>query len=266
MANATLSPLPGLSGRLSPVGGLRGSIVRQDAEHHGTYSGPLAFDPSDEAQTIETANLVVPGDIVLGAIPAYRPDVRDTTAVAADVAAGRVFYGANGSRLTGSQQVITPSYTLLATKEIAYSTTATTAESAGSLSVASGAWTSGSMIYVRVRDKAGKRAGYWYGSDAFFQNIYPANGVTTSKLSNRAVFTYALKSPDETFAFNVVGGNGNASYGVYAQSITLGDRTSGQCTIELYGRYSSSYGTISGTYVVEVYALNWPGGISPFAA
>lgn len=49
------------------------------------------------------------------------------------------------------------------------------------------------------------------------------------------------------------------AYGLYGYTIT----SAGEIDIRV--KYSSSYSlTIDGTYVVEVYLLDWPNGISPF--
>ena len=36
-------------------------------------------------------------------------------------------------------------------------------------------------------------------------------------------------------------------------------------TITLKVKYNATYGTIDGTYHVEVYTLEWPDNVSPFA-
>ena len=138
------------------------------------------------------------------------------------------------------------SYTLLHSEEFTVSTTSTTATSVGTMSV-SNSYLSTKIIYVRVRDKAGKRNGYFYGTDSFFLNYFAADGLT-SELLNCGVITFSVAS------------NGQYSstaqkYGVYPYSITSDGK------IKIYRRYNSSNTrTINGTYVVDVYSLDPPAG------
>jgi len=142
------------------------------------------------------------------------------------------------------------SYTLLGSKEFEVSTTSTTATEIGTLTV-EGAFTSDYIVYVKVRDKAGKRNGYWRGADYFVVNPNAANGNTTTLSGGFAkVGTYVNSSGN--FATSA------SDVGVYPYSIT----SEGKITIR--SKYNSSYGTIDGTYVVEVYALPWPNDDSPF--
>ena len=140
-------------------------------------------------------------------------------------------------------------YTLLASKEYEVSTTSTSETTVDTLNVP-GSYTKDFIIYVKVRDKAGKRAGYCTGIDQFFINNYAANGATGTISTYGKITSYVSSS-----GFN----NTGQAYGVYVYSISsAGD-------ISIRAKYSSSYGTIDGTYVVEVYALKWPNDDSPFA-
>lgn len=147
------------------------------------------------------------------------------------------------------------SYTLLATQEFTVSTTSTTAQSVGIVQAGSAAWTSNKIVYVRIRDKAGARNGHYVGTDTYFCNERPANGISFTyytaakmvyrRLDNGTFLTAAVITSD--------------AYGLYGYTIT----SAGEIDIRV--KYSSSYSlTIDGTYVVEVYLLDWPDGISPF--
>lgn len=125
--------------------------------------------------------------------------------------------------------------------------TSTTAVSAGSKAYGSAISTKDKIVWVRIRDKAGKRPGYFAGCDAFFINTNKANGSTS---------TYAAAG---RFIHRYTSGNawGSAigSYGLYAYSISdAGNLTLRKC-------YSSSYSLkIEGTYLIDVFTLDYPSG------
>ena len=148
-------------------------------------------------------------------------------------------------------------YTLLASKEYTINTSSTTATLVDTISLGTIAWTKDKIIYVRVRDKVGKRAGYFYGSDVFFLNVNAANNSTSSlAMTNMPKVSLSYSASDSWALYT-----GTSCYGIYGNSISSGGG------IAIYRRYSSSYSlTINGTYTCEVYALDWPDGISPFNA
>lgn len=149
----------------------------------------------------------------------------------------------------------TSSWTLLGSKEQNINTTSTSAGPATTISIGSAAWTDAKIIYVRVRDKAGKRAGYFYGSDVFFVNVNAANGSTSTFSSSvKIVYRYSTSSVWGQYV-------STTGYGVYGNSITSGG------VVNIYRRYNSTNSlTIDGTYVIEVYALDYPDGVSPYDA
>lgn len=148
------------------------------------------------------------------------------------------------------------SYTKLGETTLTVSTTSTSAASAGTLALGSSAFDAGKVLYVRVRDTAGKRAGYFYGSDTYFFNYQKANSATsTLTYAARAIHRYSTSSQWATYT-----GATTTGYGVYGYSIS----SAGSLTI--YRRYNSSYSlTIDGTYKVEAYLLDTPDSVSPFA-
>lgn len=145
------------------------------------------------------------------------------------------------------------SYVKLAEQEFAANTTSTTVSIIGTMSVtASDLWTSANYIMVTVRDKAGKRSGYFVGADAIFSNASAANGTGTS-MSNPARIGYTYSSSN---VFAISAGN----YGVYAYDIN----SSGN--VRVATRYNSTSSmTINGTYVVTVWALAFAPNTNPFA-
>jgi hypothetical protein len=107
------------------------------------------------------------------------------------------------------------------------------------------------MIWVHVRDTAGVRAGYFYGSDSLFVNANKATG-STSAFSAPAIETIRC-----TTAGALAGYSGG--YGVWGYSIS----SSGTLTIRM--RYNSNYSlTIDGDYKVDVYRLTPPDGVVLF--
>lgn len=175
-------------------------------------------------------------------------DVTPTTATASDVASGKIFYTADGTQTTGTNSGGGGSeWTHIATAELTVNTTSTSAASAGTISCGSTAADKDAIIYVRVRDKAGKRAGYFAGSDAYFMNYNKANG-STSAFAVPAVLCYRYTTSS---AWAGTAGQ----YGVYGYSIS----NAGVLTVRR--RYNSNYSlTINSTYTVDVFKLTYPTG------
>jgi hypothetical protein len=159
-------------------------------------------------------------------------------------------YGANSAgKLEASSG---SSWKLLGSTEITTSSTSTTATSVGTLTIPE-AYDANKIIMVRVRDKAGKRAGYFYGSDSFFMNYQDASGGTST-------ITYAgrlIHRVTSAGAYTSYVGATTTGYGVYGYSIS----SAGVVTIQR--RYNSNYSlTINGTYKIEVWAIDYvPGKI-----
>lgn len=153
------------------------------------------------------------------------------------------------------------SYTLLATQEFNVSTTSTSVAIVGNVSLPLDAWTAGKLLYARVRDKAGARPGYFVGSDTFFLNDSAANGFSTTPsgvVRLTIACDEAASSPWKTST-----GTGTAGSGVFARSLV---KSQTDFSVSIYSKYNDVASlTIDGTYVVKVYLLNWPDGISPFA-
>lgn len=148
------------------------------------------------------------------------------------------------------------SYTLIASKEVTVNTTSTSAASATTLALGSANFRADKIIYVKIRDKAGKRSGYFYGSDTYFFNYQAANSsVTSLTYAARLIHRYSTSNQWGTYI-----GSTTTGYGVYGYSI------SSTGTLDIYRRYNSNYSlTINGTYVIEAYVLEPVGGISPYA-
>lgn len=145
------------------------------------------------------------------------------------------------------------SWHLVASKDMTISTTGSSATQAGTIAVPYTTSTNDSIIYVKVRDKAGKRAGYFLGSDTFIFNTNKANGGTSAQSTvARIIHRYSTSSQ-----YGIYTSGSTTGYGVYAYSIQ-NDSGTGNRNVLIYQRYSSSYSlTINGTYNIQVYLLDY---------
>ena len=140
-------------------------------------------------------------------------------------------------------------WTKIAEKDFEVNTSSTSATDVGTIAAGAAAWTSAKMVYVRVRDKAGKRNGYFYGSDSFMTNTYAAGSGWLYTNVGKTVFSYV----DSEWK------GAASSAGVYLYSVNRDG------VIAIMSKYNANYGTIDGTYHIEVYTLDWPDNVSPFA-
>lgn len=176
-----------------------------------------------------------------------------TDAVASDVASGKKFLLADGSIGTGTASGGGgSSWELIKSTTLEnVSTTSTSNATAGTISLGSGAFTKDDIILVHVRDTAGKRAGYFYGSDAIFVNANKANG-STSTFTAPGVTTIRYSTSSQFAAYT-------GAYGVWGYSITSDG------TLTVRKRYNSNYSlTVNGNYLVQVYKLTPPSGMVLF--
>ena len=118
-------------------------------------------------------------------------------------------------------------------------------------------WTSDKIVYVRIRDTVGKRAGYFYGTDTFFINPLIKDGSSLTDTQSQIIS--AVWSVDSTSLYKFMYGYNTTSYGVYPDNFfNNGD-------IRIIKKYNSSHSrTIDGTYKVEVYLLDPAGGVPIF--
>lgn len=155
-------------------------------------------------------------------------------------------YGQAGARTAQKGS----SWKLLGSTNITVNTSSTTATNVGTYTLPA-SWTDAKIIMIRVRDQAGKRAGYFYGHDTYFTNYRIPNG-STSSLTTAAHITYAYTS-------------GNAWYEYSGQYGVWGYQISSAGVITFRARYNSTYSlTINGTYTCDVFALDYADGETLF--
>ena len=184
-------------------------------------------------------------------------DVSDTTAAAADVASGKQFYDASGTLTQGTASGGGggSSYTLIGSKEFTVNTTSTSAAEVGTFECdPDDLWTSTKIIVVQVRDKLGPRNGYFTGTDSYFTQTVTINNQATTAITYRLTRMMSIDSSGNYFEDRV---SGTTVYGVYCSKIAK----SGVVTIS--SRYNTNLRTINSTYVVKVFALDWPSGDAP---
>ncbi len=157
-------------------------------------------------------------------------------------------------------------YTYIGSTEFTVSTSSTTAINVGTFQTGdSSIWTSAKMLFIKIRDKAGRRDGYYYGSDAVIYNTGPGNGATWTTTTN--VYGGYYRQTSGTLYMPGIyykQSSGGSTYGYGIYPTTLGDTGD----IVFNAKYTSSSGiatgTINGTFVVEVYTLKYPNDITPF--
>lgn len=128
-------------------------------------------------------------------------------------------------------------YELVGSKEFVVNTTSTSEIAVGSIPIDATKIQEDTIIVTICRDKAGKRNSHSFAS--LTASAYRGGSSVVSKYATNAGIAQSISS----------------SYGVYAKSYTL---SSGDGSIPIKAKYNSSYGTINGTFLCEVYIINPP--------
>ena len=181
-------------------------------------------------------------------------DASITTATASDVLQGKLFLSADGTITEGTNSGGgsggDSAWTKVAETSYQVNTTSTSAITVATWATGySEIWTTEKIVHVRIRDTAGKRAGYFFGSDNYF---YILPGSLTSITQGVHLIIRYTSNGD----YGVVSTSASTGYGVYADTLYSDGR------IRVRARHNSS--TINGTYKVEVYLLDPVGGVSIF--
>lgn len=140
------------------------------------------------------------------------------------------------------------SYTLIHQEDIEVSTTSTSATTLKQIMLSpDDVYTDSKILYIRIRDKAGKRNGYYWGSDEYC--------LKKGSLIGHYLYSYYNDTVSAGGSFNP----GTNSNGIWLREVSSNGK------VTLYVKYNSSWSrTIDGTFSIEVYALDWPDKVSPF--
>lgn len=155
-----------------------------------------------------------------------------------------IVIGASGTHTIKIEKQVSgggSSFTLLYSAEVSVNTSSTSSTLVSTITTGV-TFETGKTYLVSIRDKAGKRNGYFYGSN----ELFIANTLTSSTIINHMCFGYNSSGN----LVNVSSGNG-----VYNNRYYCG---SNMGNIEIYSKYNSSYGTIDGTFTVKLYEVNMP--------
>ena len=200
-----------------------------------TVSVPNTYTAGDEGKVVSSGALVSQTAATYTANSVY-----DTTLI--DEVTVNVSGGGGGG------------LTLLATDEVAVSTSSTTATDVKTLTVPSSAWASNKIVVVKITDKAGARNGYFWGHIGTLAADMPQNTGGEETLTSKIAISKTAAGTWQT--------NNNATgYGVYFYSLGR-DYNTDTVTVNIRVRYNSSFSqTIDGTYEIKVYSVD----IDPFA-
>lgn len=152
------------------------------------------------------------------------------------------------------------SWTKVAETSYQVSTTSTSGEKVATWETGhSELWTPDKWVYVRVRDTAGKRNGYFYGTDTFFANYSFKNNPSNTGVGESLGMLRNIYSVTTDGVYGWRYGYSTTGYGVYADYVYDDGR------VRIQSRYNSSHSlTINGTYKIEVYLLDPPTGAPIF--
>ena len=214
----------------------------------GTASGSSSGAFSDVIETLPNGG---EHHIITGV------DISADTVTASHLEAGYTAHDAQGNAITGT---LSPSggggssFTLIGSKEYAIESVSSSATSIGSFKTDLPHDTS-KVLWIKIRNKEGKKNGYYYGSD----NIHLYQ-LPTSVSSSKYYFAHntSINSDGSTSESWQSLSVATAPYsGMYAR-VPHTDSNSDVVTVYVYAQYNSIYGQpISGTYIVEVYTLDY---------
>lgn len=228
------------------------SFVMGRASARGGSSPTLqtkTVTPTTSAQDVEPDSGYLLSKVTVDAIPSQYI-----------VPAGKKTITENGTDIDVSQfataDVAVPSsggssYTLIYSGEVEDTYSGSSA-SLCEIDLSDVTFTTDKMLYVKIRDKAGPRAGYFCGSDAFAY-IYNASPSAVYANANN-VIGRPIKKTDSGWSFGT-----SRDAGIYFDSLSAAKK------LKISHKASSGAGTIDGTYTIEVYLLDYAPNGNPFS-
>ena len=134
-------------------------------------------------------------------------------------------------------------------KEYAVSTSSTTAESVADIDIPFDDIPEDAAIWICIRDKAGPRAGYFYGSDYVFYNYHEMDDTSAGTVTGLR----AILSVSSGGAF----GASTTMNGVYVTTISTSTKKAA-----IMKKYASSAGTVDGVFSIDVFQVLPPDGVT----
>ena len=152
-------------------------------------------------------------------------------------------------------------YTLLASRQYTVSQASTTSIDVDEIDLGpvSEMWVPNKIIYIAIKDNAGKRNGYFYSNNTFILN-YQAAQQTTDGVGTTMYETFHINDNGELGVSAIL-------CGVYVSSLTTEYLIGGEqeVIVRISARYNANFsGTIDGTYTVDIYALDYSPSGAPF--
>lgn len=238
-----------------------------------TYKGSTLTTVNNNTKTLKTAGKYMEGDVVLSD---ESVDVSQDTVTPETLMQGYTAHDKTGTLITGTATggsggsvtqdqdgfiVLPPdgdsgssggsSYTLLASNDFTFDTTSTSAVYVGTIT-AEYADPYKTILYIKIQDKSGKKNGYFFGTNTYWQQ--PIGG---SQLND-----YRFCNVLMTDANGNIVSTSTSQYGVYPYTPNF---SSDSVSVAIRAKYNSSYsGIIDGTYSVKLYALQYPDNASPY--
>jgi hypothetical protein len=170
----------------------------------------------------------------------------DANLIASNIKNGVPIFGVTGN-YTGTGT----GWTLLDYKDLTANVTSTDAIVLESFeNISNFSWTSEKIFWVKIRDKAGPRNGYFTGSDAIYILHEPLEG--TIHYTTKVIGYCYSKNSSGTIIKDSYNST-TTGYGVYPTLLYDSSK------VGISGRYNSAHSfTINGTYRIEVYSLDYP--------
>lgn len=181
-------------------------------------------------------------------------DLTGDTVTAAKLMEGYTAHDKSGALITGTASGSKPELVYAGT--IDANTTSTSATLLATRTISKDLWTKDKVVIVSIRDQAGVRDGYHYGTDTYFYNYQLANGTTANVTAS---LKYAFnRSASGQWSLYAGGATEGGGYGVFASKITSAG------AVSFRARYNASItGTINGRYNIEIYLADYQAG-NPF--